>query len=87
MLMNHQEFIFKGLFSRGKVSSGTVEGFNAKAKLTARKSYGFRPFEIQEIAFCHSLGDISIPDWSQEIFLGRQKTGGDRIGQWKPMGP
>ena len=38
MLMNHQKLIFKGFFSSGQVASGTVEGFNAKARLTARKS-------------------------------------------------
>jgi len=31
-------------------SSGVVEGLNNKAKLTMRKSYGFRTFRILELA-------------------------------------
>ena len=32
-------------------SSGTVAGFNNKAKLTMRKSYGFRTYKAAEIAY------------------------------------
>ncbi len=49
--------------AKGQISSETVEGFNTKAKLTARKSYGLRTFKIQEIALYHSLGNLPVPDW------------------------
>ncbi len=68
MLRNHQPLILNWFRARGQVSSGTVEGFNTKAKLTARKSYGFRTFEIQEIALYHSLGALPVPDWTNKFF-------------------
>ena len=36
-------------------SSGLVEGMNNKAKLTMRKSYGFRTFRVLELSLYHSL--------------------------------
>ncbi|HFQ81297.1 MAG TPA: ISL3 family transposase, partial [Desulfobacterales bacterium] len=39
-----------------------VEGFNNKAKLTIRKSYGFRSDKLREIALYHTLGNLPVPD-------------------------
>jgi hypothetical protein len=39
-------------------SSGVVEGLNNKAKVTMRKSYGFRTFRVLELALYHSLGKL-----------------------------
>ena len=52
----------KPVSGQGKVSSGEVEGFNTKAKLTLRKSYGFRTFKTQEVVFHHALGNLPPPD-------------------------
>ena len=68
MLGNHQPLILNWFRAKGQISSGTGEGFNTKAKLTARKSYGFRTFEIQEIALYHSLGALPVPDWTNKFF-------------------
>ena len=35
-----------------------VEGLNNKAKVTMRKSYGFRTFRILELALYHTLGKL-----------------------------
>jgi len=37
-----------------------VEGLNNKAKVTMRKSYGFRTYRVLELALyhCHSLGGL-----------------------------
>ena len=35
--------------AKGMLSSGVVEGFNDKAKLTMRKSYGFQTSEGAEV--------------------------------------
>ena len=44
-----------------KCSSGVVEGLNLKAKLTARKSFGFRNPEILIIALYDQLGKLPTP--------------------------
>jgi transposase len=50
MLRGHRELLLNWFRAKGQLSSGVVEGFNAKAKLTSRKSYGFRTFRGAEIA-------------------------------------
>ena len=47
--------------AKGAISAGTVEGFNTKAKLTLRKSYGFRTYRAMEIALYHGLGALPEP--------------------------
>lgn len=47
--------------AKGAISAGTVEGFNTKAKLTMRKSYGFRTYRAMEIALYHGLGALPEP--------------------------
>ncbi len=46
------------------ISAGAVEGLNNKAKVTMRKSYGFRSFRIAELALYHSLADLPHPDFT-----------------------
>jgi len=38
------------------ISSGVVEGFSGKAKLTARKAYGLRTPQGIEIGMFHPMG-------------------------------
>ena len=49
-------------------SSGVVEGLNNKAKVTMRKSYGFRTFRFLELALYHSLGKLPEPVVTHEFF-------------------
>ena len=42
---NHRELILNRFRAKGALSSGVVEGFNNKVKLSTRKSYGFRIYE------------------------------------------
>jgi transposase len=44
MLERHMPLLLNWFEARG-LSSGIVEGFNNKAKLTVRKSYGFKEVE------------------------------------------
>ena len=44
------------------------EGMNNKAKLTMRKSYGFRTFRVLELALYHSLGKLPEPELTHEFF-------------------
>jgi hypothetical protein len=47
--------------AKGQLSSGVVEGFDAKAKLTTRKAYGFRTYHGLEVALYHALGALPEP--------------------------
>ena len=61
MLRNHRELILNW-FEAKALSTGIVEGFNSKAKLTVKKAYGFRTFRAIEVALYHTLGDLPLPD-------------------------
>jgi hypothetical protein len=57
------------LFPRSKLlSSGVVEGLNNKAKVTMRKSYGFRTYRVLELALYHSLGKLPEPESTHDFF-------------------
>jgi transposase len=66
-LRAHRELILNWFRARGTISSGTVEGLNNKAKLTTRKSYGFRTFEAAETALYHTLGALPEPEFTHEF--------------------
>jgi len=44
-----------------------VEGFNAKAKLTTRKAYGFRTYHGLEVALYHALGILPEPKFTHRF--------------------
>lgn len=60
-LREHEELLLNWFRAKGEISAGIVEGFNNKAKLTMRKSYGFRSQEVLEMALYHSLGALPEP--------------------------
>ena len=49
MLRTHRPLLLNYFKAKEEFSSGVVEGLNNKAKLTMRKSYGFRACRILEI--------------------------------------
>ena len=53
--------------TRGSISAGVVEGFNNKAKLTMRKSYGFPSYQLIKIALLHSLGALPEPNFTHRF--------------------
>lgn len=57
-LRRHRELLLNWFRARGEISSGIVEGFNNKAKVTMRNAYGFRTYENLEAALYHALGDL-----------------------------
>ena len=61
MLRSHRELILNYFRAKKQLSSGVMEGLNNKAKVTMRKSYGFRTFRITEIALYHALGKLPEP--------------------------
>ena len=62
MLRAHRELLLNWFRAKGLVSSGAVEGFNNKAKLTTRKAFGFRTLRAIELALYHTLGDLPEPE-------------------------
>jgi transposase len=68
MLRNHRDLLLNWFRAKGQLSSGVVEGFNNKAKLTSRKSFGFRTFRGAEIALYHALGDLPEPRGTHRYF-------------------
>lgn len=61
MLRRHQDLIYNWFKAKGAISAGAVEGFNNKAKLITRRSYGFRTPKIAQIALYHGLGQLPEP--------------------------
>ena len=66
-LREHRDLILNWFRAKGKVSAGSVEGLNNKAKLTIRKAYGFRTYEAIEIALYHTLGNLPEPNFTHEF--------------------
>lgn len=67
MLRSHKELILNWFRAGGELSSGAVEGFNLKAKLTMRKAYGFRSTENLQIALYHTLGNLPEPETTHKF--------------------
>jgi transposase len=59
-LIKHEPLLLNWFESKG-LSSGVVEGFNNKAKLTMRKAYGFKQFATIEVALYHQLAKLPEP--------------------------
>jgi transposase len=64
----HRELILNYFRTRKEFSSGVIEGLNNKAKVTMRKSYGFRTFRATELALYHSLGKLPEPELTHRFF-------------------
>lgn len=61
MLRSHRGLLLNWFRAKGQVALGAVEGFNNKAKVTSRKAYGYRSFDVLKIALYHTLGDLPEP--------------------------
>lgn len=67
MVRGHRGLILNWFRAKGALSSGSVEGFNNKSKLTIRKAYGFRGFRTAEIALYHTLGKLPEPEFTHRF--------------------
>jgi transposase len=68
MLRSHRELLLNYFKANKEFSSGVIEGLNNKAKVTMRRSYGFRTYRILELALYHSLGKLPEPPLTHEFF-------------------
>jgi transposase len=67
MLRTHRHLLLNWFRAKGLISSGTVEGFNNKAKLTTRKAFGFRTYRAAEVALYHTLGALPEPEMTHKF--------------------
>jgi len=67
MLRKHRGLLLNWFQAKGTLSSGVVEGFNTKTKLTIRKAYGFRTYHGAEVALYHTLGKLPEPDFTHRF--------------------
>jgi hypothetical protein len=67
-LRQHRELVLNYFRAQKLISSGVVEGLNNKAKVTMRKSYGFRTYRVLELALYHSLGKLPEPESTHDFF-------------------
>jgi len=63
----HRELMLNWFRAEG-LSTGAVEGLNNKAKVTIRKSYGFRSYRITELALYHSLARLPQPEFTHRFW-------------------
>jgi transposase len=61
-LQDHREFLLNYFRAKKAISGGVIEGLNNKAKVTFRRSYGFRTDKAREIALYHVLGHLPEPE-------------------------
>ena len=64
----HRELLLNYFRARKEFSSGVIEGLNNKAKVTMRKSYGFRTFKMTELALYHVLGKLPEPKLAHSFY-------------------
>jgi transposase len=67
-LRQHRELILNYFRAQKMISSGVVEGLYNKAKVTLRKSYGFRTYRVLELSLYHSLGKLPEPECTHDFF-------------------
>jgi len=67
MLRSHRELLLNWFKAKGLIALGAVEGFNNKAKVTTKKAYGFKSFDIIKIALYHTLGNLPEPEFSHKF--------------------
>jgi transposase len=66
-LRNHKPLLLNWFRARKAISSGTVEGLNANAKLAVRKARGFRSYEVLKTAMYHALGHLPEPHYAHRF--------------------
>jgi transposase len=68
MLRTHREEILNWFRLKKAFSCAIVEASNNKFKLTIRKAFGFRSFEVMQVAVLHQLGDLPEPQFAHEFW-------------------
>lgn len=67
-LRNHRELLLNYFRAKKAFSRGVVEGLNNKAKVTMRKAYGYKTYEMLELSLYHVLGKLPEPQLNHRFF-------------------
>ena len=62
MLRAHRGLILNWFRAKELIALGAVEGLNNKAKVTTKKAYGFKSYEVIKLALYHTLGKLPEPE-------------------------
>lgn len=62
MLRSHRSLILNWFRAKELIALGAVEGLNNKAKVTTKKAYGFKSFDVIKLALYHTLGKLPEPE-------------------------
>jgi len=68
MLRKHREEILNWFRMKKAFNCAIVEASNNKFKLTIRKAFGFRSFDVLQVAVMHQLGDLPEPMFTHEFW-------------------
>ena len=71
MLHQHRALLLHWFRAGRALSSGAVEGFNNKSKVTLRKAYGYRSYKAMELALYHGFGNLPEPNFDVSVRMGR----------------
>ena len=66
-LRAHRPLLLNWFRAKGMIALGCVEGFNNKAKVITKRSYGFRTYDALKIALYHGLGDLPDPETTHKF--------------------
>lgn len=61
MLRAHRGLLLNWFMAKREIALGAVEGFNNKAKVTTKRGYGFKRFDVVKVALYHTLGNLPEP--------------------------
>ena len=64
----HRELLLNYFRAKKQFSSGVIEGLNNKAKVTLRKTYGYRTFRVAELSLYYVLGRLPEPKLAYRFF-------------------
>ena len=67
MLRSHRVLILNWFKVRGQISLGAVEGLNNKSRVVTKRAYGYKSFEVIELALYHTLGNLPEPKFAHKF--------------------
>jgi len=67
ILRSHRGLILNWFRAKELIALGAVEGLNNKAKVTTKKAYGFKSYDVINIALYHTLGNLPEPNTTHKF--------------------